>query len=102
MTTLEDLLERRPGNPERQAELRAEMERVVAEYRLQELRKEAGFTQQALAAFIGVRQNRISQIEHGQIGCSRVDTLRKYIEATGGELELTVKRPDGSRVLLST
>jgi hypothetical protein len=40
-------------------------------------------------------------MEHGLLGTSRVDTLRKYVEATDGELELSVKRPDGSRVLLS-
>ncbi len=69
-------------------------------YRLRELREEAGYTQSTLADVIGVGQNRVSQMEHGQLGTSRVDTLRKYVEATGGELELSVKRPDGSRVLL--
>ena len=72
----------------------------VDRYRLRELREEAGYTQSTLADVIGVGQNRVSQMEHGQLGTSRVDTLRKYVEATGGELELSVKRPDGSRVLL--
>ncbi|BBY97538.1 hypothetical protein MFAL_10050 [Mycolicibacterium fallax] len=43
----------------------------------------------------------MGEMEHGNMGTSRVDTLRKYVEATGGELEVAVKRPDGSRVVLS-
>lgn len=100
MTNLNDWRKRRPVNRQRVDRIKAEMEREAAHYRLRELREEAGFTQVALAAAIGVGQNRVSQIEHGDIGTSRVDTLRKYIEATGGQLELTVTRPDGTRVLL--
>jgi transcriptional regulator with XRE-family HTH domain len=100
MTTLDDMRKRRPGNVEYQNRLLADMEREAAMYRLRELRENAGYTQTTLAAIIGVGQNRVSQIEHGLLGASRVETLRRYIEATGGELELTVKRPDGSRVLL--
>lgn len=99
MTTLNDI-RRRPGNRERIDAIKAEMDREVDRYRLRELREEAGYTQSTLADAIGVGQNRVSQMEHGQLGTSRVDTLRKYVEATGGELELSVKRPDGSRVLL--
>jgi transcriptional regulator with XRE-family HTH domain len=101
MTTLDDMLKRRPVDREKADQLRAEMELEVARYRLRELRQAAGYTQVSLAAAIGVGQNRVSQLEHGRLGASRVDTLRRYVEATGGELELSVKRPDGSRVLLS-
>ena len=101
MTTLDQMRKRRPGNRDRIDRSKAEMDREFALYRLRELREAAGFTQSTLAAAIGVGQNRVSQMEHGQLGTSRVDTLRKYVEATGGELELSVKRPDGSRVLLS-
>lgn len=101
MTTLDDWRKRRPGNREYQDRLLADMEREAAQYRLRELREDAGFTQTTLAKVIGVGQNRVSQMEHGELGSSRVDTLRKYVEATGGELELSVKRPDGSRVLLT-
>lgn len=79
---------------------RDEMDREIASCRLRELREDAGYTQNTLAAAIGVNQNRVSQIEHGDLSTSRVDTLRRYVEATGGELEVAVKRPDGSRVLL--
>lgn len=81
--------------------IRADMEREAAEYRLRELREDAGYTQKALAGIIGVGQNRVSQMEHGQIAAAQVATLRKYVEATGGELELMVKRPDGTRITLA-
>ncbi|WP_204807032.1 helix-turn-helix domain-containing protein [Mycobacterium riyadhense] len=101
MTTLDQMRKRRPGNRDRINRIKEEMDREAALYRLRELREAAGFTQTTLAKAIGVGQNRVSQMEHGELGTSRVDTLRKYVEATGGELELSVKRPDGSRVLLS-
>jgi transcriptional regulator with XRE-family HTH domain len=101
MTSLDDMRRRRPGNRTRIDAIKAEMDREVARYRLRELREAAGFTQTTLAAAIGVGQNRVSQMEHGELSTSRVDTLRKYVEATGGELEVSVKRPDGSRILLS-
>lgn len=101
MTTLGGLRRRRPGNRARIDAIKDEMDREVAQYRLRELREDAGYTQTSLAAAIGVGQNRVSQMEHGDLGTSRVDTLRRYVEATGGELEVAVKRPDGSRVVLS-
>lgn len=101
MTDLDDWRKRRSVNRERVDRIKAEMELEAAHYRLRQLREDAGFTQASLAAAIGVGQNRVSQIEHGELGASRVETLRRYVEATGGQLELTVTRPDGSRVLLS-
>lgn len=101
MTTLDDWRKRRPINRDRVDQIKAAMELEAAQSRLRELREDAGFTQTTLAKVIGVGQNRVSQMECGELGTSRVDTLRKYVEATGGELELSVKRPDGSRILLS-
>lgn len=83
MTNLDDMRRRRPGNRTRIDAIKAEMDREVAHYRLRELREAAGYTQTTLAAAIGVGQNRVSQMEHGDLGTSRVDTLRKYVEATG-------------------
>lgn len=36
-------------------------------------------------------------MEHGQIVTARVETLRKYVEATGGELEVCGEKADGTR-----
>lgn len=62
------------------AELRA--------YRLRELREEIGLTQAQLGERIGVSQRQISKIEHGDIENAKVGTIRKYVEAVGGEMAL--------------
>ena len=77
------------------------IEREAADCRLRELRQHAGYTQTALAKLIGVGKKHVSQMEHGQIAAARIATLRKYVEATGCQLEVTVKCSDGSRVLLA-
>lgn len=65
MTTLGGVRRRRPGNRARIDAIKEEMDREVAQYRLRELREDAGYIQTSLAAAIGVGQNRVSQMEHG-------------------------------------
>lgn len=102
MTTLNDRLAKLSASDRAEVETHSEvMEREAAEYRLRELREDAGYTQTVLAGLIGVGQNRVSQMEHGQLAAARIATLRKYVEATGGELEVSVKRADGTRVSLA-
>jgi DNA-binding XRE family transcriptional regulator len=62
---------------------------IRAEYRaarLREIRAALGVSQATLAAETGVSQNRVSQIESGQVERARIDTLRRYIEGLGGNL----------------
>lgn len=65
------------------AELRA--------FRLKELRQGLKITQVELAKQLNVSQNRISKLEHGDIGKSQVETIRKYVEAMGGTLRIDVE-----------
>lgn len=60
---------------------------------LAELRKLAGMTQTELADRLGVNQSTISQLEHQDD--VQVSTLRRIVEALGGELEITAKLPGG-------
>ena len=83
---LEEYEMRRPGNPERQEELKKEILASVRAYRLQELRKSAGFSQAELAEKIGVSQRQVSKIESGNLENSKVSTIRRYVEALGGKL----------------
>lgn len=66
----------------------------VRAYRLRELREASELTQVELAARLHVSQNRVSRIEHGDIGRAQVDTLRKYVEAVGGRLRVEVELGD--------
>ena len=74
-------------------------ERVDARYRelkdevesLRELRKAAGKAQAEIAATLKVKQPSISKIEKQTD--MYLSTLRSYVEAIGGELDLVVRLP---------
>jgi predicted XRE-type DNA-binding protein len=71
--------------------------RMLAEvraHRLRELREQVSMTQTQLADLLEVTQRRVSSIERGQIDRTQVDTLRRYVEALGGELHVDVKLGD--------
>ena len=82
--------------PEVKTEARAKAVDVIAEMTLAEVRKVRGFNQTAVAKTLELAQSNISKIE------SRPDamlsTLKHYIEALGGTLELHAKFPDGQDV----
>jgi len=81
-------------NPARVAELKREMLDEVRAYRLAEVRKAQGETQEALAKLMDVSQVRVSQIENGDIGRTEVGTLRSYVEALGGRLRIVAEIGD--------
>lgn len=73
----------------------------VEEYKAQmlgELRRELDLTQMQLAERLDVTQENVSQIERGTTDV-RVSTLRRYVEALGGRLELRATFPDRSVTL---
>jgi len=55
-------------------------------WRLAELRKRRGLTQEQVAARMGVSVARVSQIERGDV--STQDVLNRYVTALGGTLKL--------------
>ncbi len=66
---------------------------MVREMPLQELRVARRLSQEALAAALRTRQSSVSKIERR--ADMYVSTLRSYIEAMGGKLEITARFPDG-------
>lgn len=58
---------------------------------LRELRQIAGKAQAEIASALNIKQPSVSQIERQTD--MYLSTLRSYVEAVGGELELTVKLP---------
>lgn len=73
---------------------------LVAEYKtLQQLRKARALTQSQLAEVLRKDQVAISQME--KRADMLLSTLRSYIEAMGGELNLVVQFPDEAPVRLS-
>ncbi|MBN1277293.1 MAG: XRE family transcriptional regulator [Deltaproteobacteria bacterium] len=60
---------------------------------LQELRQARNLSQEQLAQTLSVKQAAVSKIEHRTD--MYISTLRNFIKAMGGDLEITAKFPDG-------
>ena len=56
-------------------------------------------TQVTLASAMGVSQAQITKVEHQ--ADLYVSTLRRFVEAMGGELELVARFPDGESIGVS-
>lgn len=79
--------------PEHQRRIEVETERLHQEYlTLQDLRKAKTLTQTQLAETLGIRQSTVAQME--KRSDLLISTLRSYIEAMGGRLDLVVAFPD--------
>ena len=84
------LIEAMPA--ERRARVNAETARLEAEMRLRELRNARAFSQADLADALDTDQGNVSRLE--QQADMYVSTLRRYLEALGGTLEIVAHFPD--------
>src|SRR5438128_1007281 len=75
----------RKYTPEKVAELDAQVRRELMELDLRELRRLAKKTQIETAALMKTTQSELSKVERRDD--HRLSTLRKYVEALGGEVE---------------
>ncbi len=91
--TLQEILAtEKPEVVEKAKELASEM---LLNIHLAELREKAKLTQKELAGAMGVKQPTISDME--KVGQDiKLSTLKKYIEAIGGKLNIDVEMSDGS------
>lgn len=76
-----------PARAERIARERAGAIAEIVEYTLGELRRARKVTQDELARLLATTQPNVSRIERG--GEMELSTLRGYIEALGGHLEIS-------------
>jgi transcriptional regulator with XRE-family HTH domain len=81
-------LERRLA-PGARARVAARVEAELLEMDLRALRARLGKTQAEMAAALGSSQSRVSDLERQ--GDHRLSTLRRYVEALGGELSLVAR-----------
>lgn len=80
-------------SPERRERVRRWRDDELRELLLSELRELAGMTQREVADELGVEQTSYARTEeHSDM---RIDTLRRIVEALGGELEVTAILPGG-------
>jgi len=80
-------------SPEARARAKAKAERMLNDMALDELREALKLTQESLAESLHVNQAAISKVERRSD--MLISTLRKIIEAMGGELEIRAILPAG-------
>jgi predicted transcriptional regulator len=79
--------------PESRARADEMVKEMMAEMLLAEIRKFMGLTQEELASALGVTQPSLSKLENQDD--MQVSTLRRLIEALGGQLEIIAHLPRG-------
>jgi transcriptional regulator len=79
--------------PERVAAARARARKIIEEMPLQQLRDAREMTQTRLAEVLKMDQGNISKLEKRTD--MYISTLRSYVEAMGGTLEIRAVFPDG-------
>ena len=79
-------IKRENMTPKRVAKVRAAAMAESRALTLRQLREEAGITQVELAELTELTQSALSRIERRED--NQLDTVRRYVEAVGGELEL--------------
>ena len=86
--------------PARRAAINKRMKILAQEeLTLADLRKAQNITQASLAQKLGVNQSTVSQVESSTD--LYLSTLRKHVEAMGGELTLTARFRDRAPVVIS-
>lgn len=93
----EKILAKFPPGRQRKIKKRA-AELIAEEYTLRDLRKAKRMTQEEVARRLSGRQVYVSRLE--QRADMKLSTLREYVRALGGDLELMVTFPEDGPVKL--
>jgi len=94
-----EVREQRPPRENVVAEHRGRLEAEVRAYRLREVREEQGLTQTELADRMHVKQPTVSQLESGLLERAGLSTIKAYVEALGGTVEVVADFGDRRLVL---
>lgn len=89
--TFKTLRQRMPEGAQKAAE--AKTHRLLAEMLLQDLRQALQISQENMADRLSTKQANISRIERRKD--MYISTLRGYIEAMGGQLDIVARFPQG-------
>ena len=79
--------------PEARERAKARAKEAMAQMLLAEIRKAVGLTQEEVAASLGIKQPTLSRLESQDD--MHISTLRRLIEALGGQLEIIAHLPGG-------
>jgi DNA-binding XRE family transcriptional regulator len=97
-TNVNDIVKKLSPAQRRKVEARA-AQLIAEEMTLRELRKARKLTQVRMARQLGITQDSVSRLE--KRSDLLLSTLRKTVEAMGGNLSLVVEFPDRAPVVLS-
>jgi len=79
--------------PAQLAQADVEAKQMMTEMLLGEIRKSVGLTQEDLADSLGITQPSLSKLENQED--MHISTLRRLVEALGGQLEMIAHLPKG-------
>ena len=91
--SIDELLEA-TMSPARRARAQKRADAILQRMRLDELRKDRRMTQTGVAAAMHIQQSEVSRIEkRGEV---KMGTVREYVRALGGHVEVRAVFPDKS------
>jgi len=85
--------------PESRARARKKAESMIREMPLEELRTARALTQEQLAKILNTNQSAVSKLERR--ADMYLSTLRTFIRAMGGDLEIRAIFPDGGTIVIT-
>lgn len=74
-------------------------DRLVAQYTLEKIREQSHLTQQDVASRLGISPAEVSSLEERYTEAT-ISTLKRYCEAVGAELTISIKAKDGTTYAL--
>ncbi|EPL3702887.1 helix-turn-helix domain-containing protein [Morganella morganii] len=84
--------------PEVAAAARAQAEEILLNIHLAELREKVKKTQVEMAQALGIKQPTVAGMEKPGRDV-KLSTLRRYVDAIGGKLNIDVELPDGTHYM---
>ena len=99
MRTLSNVIGKLPPARQQKVEARAQ-ELIAEELTLQDIRKAQKLTQEQMATVLNIGQDSISRLE--KRSDMMLSTMRSYIEAMGGSLELVARFPKRAPVIITS
>lgn len=84
-------------DPERRERIEVQANDILLDMALQELRQTRQLTQQQLADILHINQAALSKMENQSD--MRISTLRKLLQAMGGNLKIVAEFPEGDVVI---
>ncbi len=97
-TTLKHKMDQLPAKRRAKVEARAQ-ELIAEEMTLRDLRRALDLTQERMAEMLDIGQDSVSRLE--KRSDLLLSTLRSYVAAMGGSLELVARFPDRPPVIVS-